>query len=177
MSTKFYGKYRALVSDVRDPDNMGRIKVRCPSVLGEYQSTWCTPCVPCAFSDGGFYHIPNVNDAVWIEFEEGDPTKPIWTGSWWKPNRTPMQQDKNVNTKVLFISRSQHIIEIDDVKNTIIVKMKNGTRLELGSGITLTAPTNTKVQINGNLEATGTLKISGDIYEGGKKLVDKYTTK
>lgn len=175
--SKFYGKYRALVCDIKDPEHMGRIRVRCPSVLGEYTSAWCTPCVPCAFSDGGALYIPNVNEGVWVEFEEGDPTKPIWTGFWWKPNRTPQQQNEATNTKFTFVSRSQHIIEIDDVKNTVVVKMKNGTRLELGNGIILTAPTNTIVKLQGNVEVTGTLKVSGDIYEGNKKLIDKYTIK
>lgn len=178
MANKFYGKYRSIVADVRDPRNMGRIKVRCPSVLGEYMSAWCTPCVPCAFTDGGLYHIPNVGDSVWIEFEEGDPSKPIWVGSWWKPNRTPNQSNTDVNSKtLLFASKNQHIIEVDDKNNTIIVKMKDGSRVKLGNGIEITAPSGTNITMYGNVVTTGTFKVSGDIYEGGKKLIDKYTAK
>lgn len=174
---QFFGKYRGVVVDTRDPRNMGRIKVRCPSVLGEYISNWCVPCVPCAFTDGGLYYIPNNNDSVWVEFEGGDPTKPIWTGGWWKPNRTPMQSNKEVNSKVIFVSRNQHMIEVDDVKNTIIIKMKDGSRVKLGKGIEITAPSDTAIKLYGNVETTGTLKVSGDISEGGKTLTEKYASK
>lgn len=39
--TKFYGKYRAKVVDVNDPERRGRIRVQCPAVLGIYKSAWC----------------------------------------------------------------------------------------------------------------------------------------
>ena len=118
---QFFGKYRAIVTKNNDPEKMGRIKVRCPKVLGEYESAWCTPCVPSAFNDGGLFYVPNNGEVVWVEFEEGNPSKPIWVGSWWIPNRTPLQNSNNVEEKVMFVSRNQHIIEVDDKNNTIII--------------------------------------------------------
>lgn len=178
MANKFYGKYRGIVADVRDPRNMGRIKVRCPSILGEYMSAWCTPCVPCAFTEGGMYHIPYVGDSIWIEFEEGDPSKPIWVGSWWKPDKTPNKDNTDVNSKtLLFASKNKHIIEVDDKNNTITVKMKNGSEVKLGNGIDITAPSGTTINLIGNVTTTGTLKVSGAIYEGGSALANKYMPK
>lgn len=177
MSNKFFGKYRAIVTNNRDPENMGRVKVRCPKVLGEYESNWCTPCVPSAFNDGGFFYVPNVNETIWIEFEEGDPTKPIWAGSWWVPNRTPLQGANNVQDKIMLVSRNQHIIEIDDKNNTIIVKMKDGTRFKMGKGVEITAPSGTNITMYGNVVMNNTLKVTGAISEGGKMLQDKYTLK
>lgn len=173
-NNKWFGKYRALVVNNKDPKKMGRVKVRCPSVLGEYVSAWCTPCVPCAFNDGGLFYVPSVNETVWVEFEEGDPTKPLWTGGWWIPNRTPMQSDNTVENKIMLISRNQHIIEVDDKNNTIIIKMKDGTRLKLGNGIEITAPNGRAIDIYGTVKMHNTLHVSGDIHEGGKKLVEKY---
>lgn len=177
MSEKFYGKYRAIVADNRDPDNMGRIKVRCPVVLGEYISAWCTPCVACAFNDGGIYYVPNEGEVVWVEFEEGNPSKPIYVGSWWIPNRTPLQNSKNVTDKIMLVSRNQHIIEIDDKNNAITIKMKDGSRFKIGNGLEITAPSGKKMTVYGDVEFKNTLKVSGDIYEGNKKLIDKYTAK
>lgn len=159
----WFGKYRALVSNNKDPEYMGRIKVRCPKVLGEYESAWCTPCVPMAFNDGGLFYVPNVGETVWVEFEEGNPSKPIWVGSWWIPRRTPLQSANNVEDKILFVSRNQHLIEINDKDNTIVLKMKDGTRLKLGSGIEITAPSNTKLTVYGNVHMNNDLTVSGSV--------------
>ena len=159
----FYGKYRAIVTNNKDPENMGRIKVRCPKVLGEYESAWCTPCVQSAFNDGGFFFVPSVKETVWVEFEEGNPSKPIWVGSWWIPNRTPLQDKNNVEEKIVLISRSQHIIEIDDKNNTLIVKMKDGSRLKLGEGLEITAPTGKKLAVFGDVEFNNKVKILGEV--------------
>lgn len=161
--SEWYGKYRAIVTNNKDPEKMGRIKVRCPKVLGEYESAWCTPCVPSAFNDGGLFYVPNNGEVVWVEFEEGNPSKPIWVGSWWIPNRTPLQNSNNVEEKVMFVSRNQHIIEVDDKNNTIIIKMKDGSRIKLGSGIEITAPTNTKTTIYGNVHMNNDLTVSGNV--------------
>lgn len=78
---KFYGKYRALVSKNNDPNTMGRIKVRCPLVLGDAESDWCIPCLPVV-ADLSTLVIPKINSGVWIEFENGDLNKPLWVGTW-----------------------------------------------------------------------------------------------
>ena len=160
---QFFGKYRAIVTKNNDPEKMGRIKVRCPKVLGEYESAWCTPCVPSAVNDGGLFYVPNNGEVVWVEFEEGNPSKPIWVCSWWIPNRTPLQNSNNVEEKVMFVSRNQHIIEVDDKNNTIIIKMKDGSRIKLGSGIEITTPTNTKTTIYGNVHMNNDLTVSGNV--------------
>ena len=85
----FYGKYRALVVDVKYPQERGRIRVMCPRVLGEAKSSWCEPCIPVAYDFGGDFAIPKVKDFVWVEFEGGDPNKPIYTGGLWGNNKSP----------------------------------------------------------------------------------------
>ena len=44
-----FGKYRAIVSNVSDPEKRGRIKVSCPKIYGDFESPWCLPCVPYPF--------------------------------------------------------------------------------------------------------------------------------
>ena len=85
----FYGKYRALVVDVQDPQFRGRIRVMCPKVLGEAKSSWCEPCIPVAYDKGGDFAIPKLGEFVWVEFEEGNPSKPIYTGGLWCSNKSP----------------------------------------------------------------------------------------
>lgn len=88
----YYGKYKAFIVDTNDPDKRGRIKVKCPSVLGEALSNWCEPCVPIAYDYGGDFVIPKVGEAVWVEFEEGNINKPIYTGGWWSTNTAPNKE-------------------------------------------------------------------------------------
>lgn len=88
--SKYYGKYRAIVVDVNDPEKRGRIKVQCPKVLGDAKSAWCQPCVPYAYEKGGDFVLPKLNDFVWIEFEEGDVRYPIYTGGLWSKDHSPV---------------------------------------------------------------------------------------
>ena len=38
------------------------------------------PCFPFAGKQMGMYVVPQVGAGVWVEFEQGDPDYPIWTG-------------------------------------------------------------------------------------------------
>jgi uncharacterized protein involved in type VI secretion and phage assembly len=84
----FFGKYRGTVSDNADPTNRGRLKVRVPSVLGAVEC-WAMPCVPYAGKGVGFYSLPEPGTGVWVEFEAGDTSYPIWTGCFWADDELP----------------------------------------------------------------------------------------
>jgi hypothetical protein len=79
----FYGKYRATVIDNIDPMQQGRLLVQVPDVTGIGPSTWAMPCVPMAGINAGMLAIPIPGAGVWVEFEQGDPDKPIWVGGYW----------------------------------------------------------------------------------------------
>lgn len=80
---KFYGKYRGTVTVNVDPEQRGRIMAMVPDVLGVIPSSWAMPCLPIAGKQQGTYFIPQIGAGVWIEFENGDPGYPIWTGCFW----------------------------------------------------------------------------------------------
>lgn len=83
MSNQFFGKYRSTVTDINDPLNIGRIKANVPDVMGDQESGWAMPCAPFGGNGMGFFALPTVGAGVWIEFEQGDPDYPIWSGCWW----------------------------------------------------------------------------------------------
>ena len=62
---------------------MGRIQAIVPDVTGVIPTTWAMPCVPMAGMQAGVFTVPPIGAAVWIEFEQGDPDYPIWTGGFW----------------------------------------------------------------------------------------------
>ncbi|MGC2403626.1 MAG: phage baseplate assembly protein V [Acidobacteriaceae bacterium] len=82
-ATRYYGKYRGLVIENIDPLQTGRVLVQCPDVLGETPSSWAMPCMPAAGIQAGCFIIPPIGSQVWVEFEQGDPDYPIWTGGFW----------------------------------------------------------------------------------------------
>jgi hypothetical protein len=81
--TRYYGKYRGTVIENIDPQQIGRILVMVPDVLGLTPSTWAMPCVPAAGIQSGMFIVPPIGSGVWIEFEQGDSDYPIWTGGFW----------------------------------------------------------------------------------------------
>ena len=82
-SAGFYGKFRGTVTNNTDPLNIGRIQAIVPDVGSLMEGSWAMPCVPIAGPNTGFFAVPMVGTGVWIEFERGDPDKPIWTGCYW----------------------------------------------------------------------------------------------
>jgi uncharacterized protein involved in type VI secretion and phage assembly len=79
----YWGKYRGIVTDHKDPLMIGRVRATVPDVLGDMESGWAMPCAPFGGSQTGFFAVPAEGAGVWIEFEQGDPDYPIWTGCWW----------------------------------------------------------------------------------------------
>jgi uncharacterized protein involved in type VI secretion and phage assembly len=82
-TNKYYGKYRGTVINNIDPLQIGRIQVSVPDVTGLIPSSWALPCLPLAGKQMGTYMVPQIGSGVWVEFEQGNPEFPIWTGSFW----------------------------------------------------------------------------------------------
>lgn len=117
----FYGKYRGLVVDNVDPLMRGRLKAMVPLVLGEMPSGYAEPCVPYAGTTSGFYAVPPIGAGVWIEFEGGDPSRPIWTGCWWATGEAPISEKGAPPTPFRKILRSETglIVSLDDTMGTV----------------------------------------------------------
>lgn len=82
--SRWYGKYRGYVHRVDDPENLGRIQAFVPRLLGPDEPTgWAMPSSPYAGPDQGLFAVPEPGAGVWMEFEEGDLSQPIWSGMWW----------------------------------------------------------------------------------------------
>lgn len=87
--TQYYGKYRGKVENNVDPMQMGRLQVRVPAVLGDGRLSWAMPCAPYAGSSVGLFAIPPMGANLWVEFEGGDTSYPIWSGCFWGTGEAP----------------------------------------------------------------------------------------
>jgi hypothetical protein len=90
---KYYGKYKGTVVNNVDLEFRGRLLCTVPDVLGPgVPGSWCEACVPLAGPTGppmGVYLVPPIGAGVWVEFEQGDPGKPIWSGCRFAPGNVP----------------------------------------------------------------------------------------
>ncbi len=133
LRTRFYGKYRGTVSSV-DPGTM-RIKAQVPSVLGDTETGWCMPCVPYAGPKTGFAFLPAVGSGVWIEFEGGDVSYPIWVGGYWREGEVPADAADHVK---VIVTAAPLKVEFDDDQSSITLSDPNGNTATMdSSGITL----------------------------------------
>jgi uncharacterized protein involved in type VI secretion and phage assembly len=128
---RHYGKYRGLVVDVADPMQLGRIRARVPEVFGEVETGWALPAAPYAGDGVGAWAIPPVGANVWMEFEAGDVSRPIWCGCWWGEGQQPPGQQGNTASPSLKIVRSEQglIVSLDDDGQTISVSDENGSNI------------------------------------------------
>ena len=76
MNEPCYGLYRGTVMDNDDPENLMRLKISIPTLWEESMGIWALPCVPPESRS-----IPTVGAIVWIQFESGDSSRPIWMGT------------------------------------------------------------------------------------------------
>jgi hypothetical protein len=113
MNTRFFGKYRGKVTNVSDPENIGRIQASVPAVFGELDCPWAVPASPFAGPKHGLFLLPEVDDGVWIEFEGGNPSHPIWSGFWWgKDDEVPSPH--TAKARVLTTSGGHQLVLDDD---------------------------------------------------------------
>ena len=128
--SRYYGKYRGKVAEnsPSSPNNRGMIKVLVPEVLGDRVSNWAMPCVPYAGEGVGQFMIPPVNAGVWVEFEAGDISRPIWSGCWWARDDFPEDASHTVADVPLKIIRTDKglMVAFDDNSQTISLSDKNG---------------------------------------------------
>lgn len=133
LRNRFFGKYRGVVSEVDAPTM--RVKASVPSVLGQQSSGWARACVPFAGPSMGFAFLPDVGAGVWIEFEGGDVSLPIWSGGYWRDGEPP--SDATASVRAIVTKAGQKIL-FDVDGGTITVEDQNGNSITLGSdGITL----------------------------------------
>jgi hypothetical protein len=127
-ASKFFGKYRGLVTDNRDPLMRGRVRLQVPQVLGKAE-VWALPCVPFAGKNVGLYVIPKTGTAVWVEFEAGDPSYPIWTGALWALGDI---SPADATPDVKFLKTEKFTLRIDDLVGEITIENQAGSQIVIG---------------------------------------------
>jgi uncharacterized protein involved in type VI secretion and phage assembly len=142
----------AVVTDVKDPEHLGRVKLKFPWLDGGTSngaegvaSNWARIASPMAGADRGFIWLPEVNDEVLAAFEHGDINRPYVLGSLWNGRDKPPGPTDATNKPLdlvaatgkvdrrLIKTRTGHTVLLDDSETSpqVVVKTKAGHSLTL----------------------------------------------
>ena len=140
-SGRIYGVVIGIVTNNKDPDGLGRVKLKFPWLSDTEGSDWARVVSPMAGSARGLYLLPEVEDHVLVAFEHGDPAYPFVIGGLWDGKRKPPATNSDgKNDLRLLKSRSGHLIRLDDKdgeekieildksgKNSIVITTKDNS--------------------------------------------------
>ncbi len=115
VSGQMPGLVEAIVTDNEDPNSLGRVKVKFPTLPDMPESYWARLVTPMAGEDRGWVTIPEVDDEVLVAFVHGDFNHAIVLGGLYNGVDTPpYANDDGDNNLRMFKSRSGHTVTFDD---------------------------------------------------------------
>lgn len=130
---RYFGVYPAIVTNIVDPENLGRIELKFPSLGADGDSVraWATLLSPYADDDQGFEVLPAVDTQVVVAFEAGDLRRPYIVGSAWNGKEAMPEAPTQPNNKRLIKTRSGSLLEFDDTEGAakVTLSMKSGHKL------------------------------------------------
>lgn len=145
---KLFGKFRGIVVDNVDPTERGRVRVSVPGALGAGTAAWAEACMPPV--EGLLAApppLPAIGSAIWVEFEEGDAARPIWTGKFWpRPGDVPAPP-----TSITLGTENQATLTIgDSAGRGLMLRTASGAMIVVNdAGITLSNGKGASIELVG----------------------------
>jgi uncharacterized protein involved in type VI secretion and phage assembly len=138
---RWYGVFPALVTDIKDPDGQGRVKVALPWAHdpgGQRYEAWARLATMMGGAGRGSWFVPDVDDEVLVGFEGGDPRRPYVLGGLWNGSDSPPETMDGAgrNDKKVLHSRNGVKITLDDASGTesLTLETPGGQKLTLKDG-------------------------------------------
>ena len=162
---RYFGLYPALVTDLVDPDSLGRIELSFPW-LGEDGAdvrAWATLLSPYADDDQGLQILPEVDSQVVVGFEAGCLRRPYIVGAAWNGKESLPSSPERANNIRILKTRSGSRLELDDTDGAVKITLSTASghklvlkdtpqevSLEHGNGCKITMNAGGQVKINAN---------------------------
>lgn len=138
---RMYGVYPALVSDIKDPDGQGRVKVTLPwspDMGSERYEVWARLATLMGGNNRGSWFVPDVDVEVLVVFEGGDPRRPYVIGSLWNGKDAPPQSMDGAGNNYQKVIRSRNGVKITlddtDGRESLTIETPQGQQVVLGDG-------------------------------------------
>lgn len=193
------------VTNNNDPDGLGRVRVKFPTLTEDHESNWARVVTLGAGPDRGFDCLPEVDDEVLVGFEHGNIHRPYIMGNVWNGKDSPpapvkdsvtdnkvrlrtlktrtghqlqfVEEDKGSSKKGIYLdSVYGHHIYLNDSEQLIEVKTKGGQTIRMEDQ-------GSKIEIKStgsiSMEAPQkiTLKVGGSTLEMSPAAIDASSTK
>jgi phage protein D len=181
----------AQVTDVNDPDRLGRVKLTFPWLSDSYVTDWARTVGAGAGPDRGAVVLPEVNDEVLVAFEQGDVSRPFVIGGLWNGVDRPPLGDGLIDGSTGAVKRRGFVskkagaliffdddadegialmtgdrkyrIALNATKTTIHVTSDGKVEISGAQDVTIKAGTNLELEAGASLKLKGAnVSISGD---------------
>lgn len=176
---RFWGVTVGLVTNNKDPDGLGRVKLALPWLADGFETDWARVVSPMAGKARGLYALPEVDDEVLVGFEHGRLDVPFVLGALWNGKDKPPESNADgKNDHRSLTSRSGHVIRLSDKsgeerieildksgKNSVVVDTKSNTVTVTGDTDVVVRATKGKLTLSGDQgveisSAKGAVKVS-----------------
>lgn len=179
---RYYGIYRAIVIDNSDPENRGRCRVLVPSIGQQSEQNvpsnlYAIPCMT-GLSVGksgephGCFFPPDIGDQVFVVFEDGLPSNPVYLGGWVHAGtekggviRSQDAHIKGIRTKY------GHYISFNDESGVVTMERGGGEGSASGTKVTLDGPTISVVSQDGSNIVLTTDTVTVEATDGSKAVI------
>ena len=182
----FPGVCVGIVTNTRDPDGLGRVKLRLPWLAQDTETDWARIAVPMAGPQRGVFFPPEVDDEVLVAFEHGSSQRAYVVGALWNGVDNPPDPNDNGKNDIRMIkSRSGHVIRLTDTDgaekieiidksgnnsivldtaaDAVIVKASQDITIDADGGTLTLKGTSVKIQAKSDLSVQGaTAKVQAD---------------
>ena len=101
------------------------------------------PCFPITGKQMGVWSIPQIGTGIWVEFEQGNPDYPIWSGCFWADGEISPASDAAPEIK--FWKTDAVSVRIDDAAGEIVIETQGGAKLTI-TGTEIKAEASTVAQ-------------------------------
>jgi uncharacterized protein involved in type VI secretion and phage assembly len=182
----------AQVSDARDPQHQGRVKLTFPWLSDDYVSDWARTVHTGAGKDRGFFVLPEVGDEVLVAFEQGDVRRPYVVGGLFNGVDTPkpgpiddvdggsgainrrslvsrlghridlLDQDGRKEGIALATGDGKHTFTLDATGSSVTLHSDGSVTIEAKNGVTVDAGTSSLKLTGGDVSITATTGLTLD---------------
>jgi hypothetical protein len=187
-----------LVTNNKDPEMLGRVRVKFPALSDQEESWWARVVTPGGGPQSGLMFMPQIDDEVLVGFEHGDLRRPYVLGGLWGPKAKPPtasdqflaqnkviewglrtaagatlafrggEQPKDKHFKVALPDGTMHYLGSDKVE---IIAQRKSIELKSGQASILITDSG-DIQLKGTnitIEAMSSLKLGGTTLEAKGK--------
>ena len=178
---RFFGVAIGVVTNNKDPDGLGRVKMSLPWMADQVESDWARVVAPMAGPGRGVYFLPEVNDEVLVAFEHGNPDMPFVLGGLWNgKDKPPASNSDGKNDLRTIRSRSGNQIRFSDAdgdarieivdssgQNTIVIRAKDNTITITSAGDIAISADKGNLKLSGkSVEITATTTVKAEASQG-----------